>query len=310
VEIRDLRTFLTVVEAGGVTRGAERLHVVQSAASTAIKRLESELGVVLLERSRAGVRPTEAGDSLVGHAQVVLNAARRAERDMAAFRGLERGTVRLGMVHTAVPLVLAPLLRMVRARHPGLLLEVEEGGVAGLEERLRRGHLDLAVFYLPVELDGLDLVRLASVRLSVLAPKTHRLSARRAVTLASLADEEWISFPRSNPGRRWLDDACSAVGFEPRMGAEIETLAQLKAFVEAGAGIALLPRQAAEPELSAGLLHELAVRGRLPPVALALALHQGKPSPAVRAIRSLLSDAFLPGGTPARRDDARVRPTA
>jgi DNA-binding transcriptional LysR family regulator len=301
MEIRDLRTFLTVVEAGGVTRGAERLHVVQSAASTAIKRLESELGVVLLERSRAGVQPTEAGDSLVGHAQVVLNAVRRAERDMAAFRGLERGTVRLGIVHTAVPLVLAPLLRTVRSRHPGLLLEVEEGPVAGLEDRLRRGHLDVAVFYLPVELEGLDLVRLASVRLCVVAPMTHRLAARRGVRLASLADEEWISFPRSNPGRRWLDDACSAAGFEPRMGAEIETLAQLKAFVEAGAGIALLPRQAAEPELSAGLLHVLAVRGRLPQVGRARARHHGQPSPAVIAIRSLLRDVFPPGGRPGAR---------
>jgi DNA-binding transcriptional LysR family regulator len=288
VEIRDLRTFLTVVEAGGVTRGAERLHVVQSAASTAIKRLESELGVVLLERGRAGVRPTEAGESLVGHAQVVLNAVRRAERDMAAFRGLERGTARLGIVHTAMPLVLAPLLRMVRDRHPGLLVEVEEGPVAALEDRLRRGHLDLAVFYMPVGLEGLDLVPLASVKLSVLTPKTHRLSARREVRLASLADEEWISFPRGTPGRSWLDEACSAAGFEPRMGAEIETLAQLKAFVEAGAGIALLPRRAAEPELGAGLLHELAVRGRLLPVTLALAVHPGQPSAAVTAVRSLL----------------------
>lgn len=290
MEIRDLRTLLTVVEAGGVTRGAERLNVVQSAASTAIKRLETELGVVLLDRGRGGVLPTEAGAALLGHAQGLLDAMGRAERDMAAFRGLERGTVRLGLVHTAVPLVLAPLVRAVRARHPGLHLEVGEGAVAGLEDQLHRGRLDLALFYLPVELEGLRLERLAGVRLSVVVPKGHRLFARREVRLAGLANERWISFPPSNPGRSWLDDAGSAAGFEPRMAAEVETLAQLKAFVEAGAGIALIPREAAEPERTAGLLHALAVRGRLPPVELAVAAPPGRQSPAVAAVTSLLRE--------------------
>ena len=124
MEIRDLRTFLTVVEAGGVTRGAERLHVVQSAASTAIKRLESELGVVLLERSRAGVRPTEAGDSLVGHAQVVLNAARRAERDMGSRRSRQGRWSRVRTADGRACTHSAECLRLPTARAAGAAVSV------------------------------------------------------------------------------------------------------------------------------------------------------------------------------------------
>jgi DNA-binding transcriptional LysR family regulator len=290
MEVRDLRTFLAVVDAGAVTRGAERLHVVQSAASTAIKRLEGELGVVLLERSRAGVRPTEAGEALVDHAQVVLNAVGRAERDMAAFRGLERGSVRLGVVHTALPLVLPRLLREAHARHPGLQLEVEEGATEPLATRLRQGHLDLAVFFVPVELEGLNAAEFARFRLSLLVSPTHRLAKRRQVRFVDLADERWISFPRPNPGWQWLEDACTGAGFEPRIAREVETLAQLKAFVEAGEGAALLPRRVAEPERQAGLLAEVAVRGSLPRVVLTHAEQRGRAAPAAVAVRSLLRE--------------------
>src|SRR5437868_5240956 len=111
MELRDLRAFATTVEVGAVTRAAERLHLVQSAVSQAVKRLERELGVVLLERRPDGVRPTEAGALFAEHARLIVNAVAHAKRDMNAFGELARGTVRVGVLYTAVPTILAPLLR-------------------------------------------------------------------------------------------------------------------------------------------------------------------------------------------------------
>jgi Bacterial regulatory helix-turn-helix protein, lysR family len=118
VELRDLRAFATTVEVGAITRAADRLHLVQSAVSQAVKRLERELGVVLLERRPDGARPTEAGALFAEHARLIVNAAAHAKRDMNAFGELARGTVRVGVLYAAVPTILAPLLRAAGAGLP------------------------------------------------------------------------------------------------------------------------------------------------------------------------------------------------
>ncbi len=93
MELRDLRAFSVTVELGGVTRAARRLHLVQSAVSQAIRRLEQELGVALLERRPGGVQPTDAGRALASHAELILNSVARARRDAAEFAGLQTGTL-------------------------------------------------------------------------------------------------------------------------------------------------------------------------------------------------------------------------
>src|SRR3954451_20340886 len=95
MQLGDLRAFATAVELGGVTKAARRLSLVQSAVSQAIARLEREAGLELVERRRDAVRPTEAAAALAVHAHAILRAVARAERGLAAFRGLERGTVHL-----------------------------------------------------------------------------------------------------------------------------------------------------------------------------------------------------------------------
>ena len=105
MEFRDLRTFSSVVTAGGVSRASDRLHLVQSAVSQAVRRLERELSVTLLVRlpGSGGVRPTEAGLALAKHAEVILNAVARARRDMADFEDGLKGSINLGIVPTATP---------------------------------------------------------------------------------------------------------------------------------------------------------------------------------------------------------------
>lgn len=273
-----------------MTRAAERLHVVQSAVSQAVKRLERELDLPLLERRREGVRPTEAGAALAEHAQVIMNGVSRADRDMAAYRNLEQGHVRIGLLHTATPLVLGPLLQRLRTVHPGLRLEFHEGMAAELVELIQLGQLDLLVVLSPVDAGGLRLDPLARPRLTAVLPPRHRLASRRRVRLRELAKETWVSFPRANPGRSWLEDGCRAAGFAPARVVEVETLAHLKTFVTAGEGVALLPAGVAEPEGATGAL---VVLDLLPSSTVVLACATDPHQPqgrSVAAVRCLLED--------------------
>jgi len=254
MELRDLRAFATTVEVGAVTRAAERLHLVQSAVSQAVKRLERELGVVLLERRPDGVRPTEAGALFAEHARLIVNAVAHAKRDMNAFGELARGTVRVGVLYTAVPTILAPLLRAAGRELPGIELEIEEGLATALADRIRLGYLDLGVFFLPVDEHGLELTDLNAIDLTLVVPADHRLAGRRRVVVGDLGGETWVTFPAANPGRAWLESALWQAGVVPGAVVELETLGAVKAFVEAGRGLALLPRGAAAVEEQAGLV--------------------------------------------------------
>lgn len=289
MELRDLRTLNAVIEAGGMTRAAVGLHVVQSAVSQAIKRLEAQVGQPLLERRPGGVVPTAAGVALHDHAELILNYVERAEADMRAFRGLSKGSVRLGMLSTSTPFALGPLLRTLRQHHPGLLLHVEEDLAAVLVDRVRSGHLDMTMAYIPADTKGLIAEPIVNIRLAVVVGREHRLSARRKVRLTELTDEPWITFPDGNPARRWLEDSCFASGFHPQIAVEIQSLNQLVTYVSAGVGIGMIPSQAALVERHEGPLRVLDVSDPLPSVVLGVVHEARRLSPAARAVlRSLI----------------------
>lgn len=292
MELRDLRTLNTVIEAGGMTRAAVRLHVVQSAVSQAIKRLEAQVGQPLLERRPGGVVPTAAGIALRDHAELILNYLARAEADMRAFRGLNKGSVRLGMLSTSTPFLLGPLLRSLRELHPGLLLHVEEDLAAALIDRVKSGNLDMTLAYLPADTEGLTVEPVQTIRLAVVVGRGHRLNNRRKVQLSELADEPWISFTEGNPARRWLEDSCLAAGFHPQVAVAIQSLYQLLIYVSAGVGIAMIPAQTALLERHEGPLRVLNVGDHLPTVVLGFVYEARRLSPAARAVHRSLVDVL------------------
>jgi DNA-binding transcriptional LysR family regulator len=242
MELRDLRAFAAVVELGGMTRATKRLHIVQSAVSQAIKRLEQEFGEQLLERRSDGVRPTPAGVVLANGAQRILDAVDRLEAEMATHRGQPKGVVNVGVMSTIAPVLIAPLVRTMDIRVPDVRLRLKEGVAAELLEGLRLGSLDLMVTIGSVPPEDMLRVDVGRLPLCVVVSAQHRLAGHATVRLEDASEEPWISFPPPNPSRRWLEDNARRAGFRPIVSAEIETLTQLKAFVEAGHGIALLPQ--------------------------------------------------------------------
>lgn len=242
MELRDLRVLVAVVEEGGFTRAAERLHLVQSSVSDAVQRLEREFELRLVDRDRRGVRLTPAGERLLVWAKVLINSASQASEELSAFRSFAGGTLRLGLLSTMVPMVLPSLLAEMHARFPHLEVHTEEGLATTLVDRLVTCDLDLVVLFLPTpDKDGLTFVEVSPVPFSVVVPARHWATRRGSVAMADLAGEHWVTFPPQNPGRLWLEDACIRAGFSPTVSATVETYVQQRAFVEAGYGVAVVP---------------------------------------------------------------------
>jgi DNA-binding transcriptional LysR family regulator len=219
VELRHLRYFLAVAEELNFSRAAERLHMAQPPLSAAIRQLERDLGVDLFARTTREVRLTDAG-------RAFLDGARRtlAEADRAADDAKRAGTGDLGRLRIAYSWstrfeTLPALGRACRASHPGIELLAQEMWNARMGPAFRDGSIDVALSLCPELAAELELAPIRKEHLVALLPERHPLAGEHAITLAALADEEFVLFPREIAPR--LHDAFVAIyrraGFEPRL---------------------------------------------------------------------------------------------
>lgn len=245
VELRQLAYFVAVAEELNFTRAAARLHIVQSAVSAAVKALERELGVPLLDRNSKRVLLTDAGAVLLPRARIALEAAREARDAVAEVRAGLRGTLRIGTMTSLGLIDLPALLGRFHRRHPGVLLQTSTApsGSQGLIEALTEHRLDLAFVSLPGPGPaGVELTELAHSVIDLVVPHGHPLSGRDSVPIGELADLDFIDFPLGYGNRALVDRAFAVAAVPRRVTIEITDSATGADFVRHGLGIALLPR--------------------------------------------------------------------
>ena len=181
-ELRQLRSFVAVAEAGSFTRAAAGLHIAQQSLSQQMRTLELQLGVTLFERSARGTTLTGVGEVLLREARPVLAQADRAvEAVRRAARG-EQGELRVGFLSSVANFVMPPLVRAFRDRHPGIALHTEELAIATLVAGLREGRLDAALSRPPL-VDDLATELVLHEPVAAVLPDGHPLASRETLTL-------------------------------------------------------------------------------------------------------------------------------
>jgi DNA-binding transcriptional LysR family regulator len=217
-ELRLVRYWVAVAEEGNITRAASRLHVSQPALSAAVKQLEAQLGVALLDRSDRVLRLTPAGELLLGEGRMLL---REAERVFDAVRSADRsavGRLRIGMTPTARYGLGPVLLAACAEQAPGVMLYPAEDATGALLRDVRSGRLDLAiVFCAPSSYDGVVIEPLVSEPAVVHLRADHVLASRASVSLEELVGETLLVAESADSGGftgRVLE-LCRARGFEP-----------------------------------------------------------------------------------------------
>jgi DNA-binding transcriptional LysR family regulator len=248
MDLRQLRYLVALAEEGSFTRAAASEHIAQPAVSQQIRRLEDELGLALVERTTRRVALTDAGELLVVRARRIMAELEAAEIELQALRGMKSGHVTIGSMHTMGPIDLSLALALFSERHPDVQLTVREQSSEEMAEMLRVDELDLAFLSVTerVESHGLGLHQLVSEELVVLLPRDHRLSKRRQVRMAELAEESFISFRTGARLRELLVFAAHRAGFEPRVTLESNESQRVRRLVSRGLGVAILPRSDAE----------------------------------------------------------------
>jgi len=285
VELRQLRYFVRIVEAGSLSRASQSLHVAQPALSQQVSRLEQELGVQLLSRSVRGVTPTDAGQAVYQHARRVLQQIDATPQVALAGAGSgPSGRVAVGLPWTVTALLGMPLLRSIRQAYPAIRLDITEESSLALEQQLAQGRLDLAVVFGQGADAGLQLrplvqepLRLAGARGSLPggAPRTLEEVARLPLLVLGRIREE-------------IEQALAPLGIQPRVVAEINAPGLLNEALHAGLGFSILPSCALEGPLRAGLIDVADIVGL--PVRRTLYLGTSRLYPPAPAAAFVLAD--------------------
>ena len=246
MELRHLRYFAAVAEAGNLSRAAQKLFIAQPPLSLQIRQLEEDLGVALFVRHPKGVRLTAAGERLLPEARHLLERAaglRAAAR--AGDGGAEglAGTLTLGYVPPASATVLPELVRRLRSLSPGTALQLREMISDEQQEALVAGHIDAGLARMLPRHARVSAACQIPDPFALALPRGGRRPPAGTLDLRDYAGHDFIGFTRHR-GPAYFDRSihlCSQAGFSPRIRYEASTVHGVLDLVSAGLGVALVP---------------------------------------------------------------------
>jgi len=292
IQLRHLRYFVGIVDAGSLSRAATTLYVAQPALSQQMAELEQQLGVALLHRSARGVRPTPAGDLLYREAQAILRHVEKLPDIVRDREGEIAGAVSLGMSSTVASFLAGPFIEACRSALPRVNLTLVTEDSLTLKSRIDAHGLDLAVVFEQEAMPGQVLMPLFRQRLFLVDRKKLPGHAR-AVPLQRVATLPLVLASRPNALRSVLDRAFASAGLQAQVVAETNLLSSMLAAVHSGAGATVVPRGDFTALLGRGTLAATPIE---PPLYLtAYAVHDAGSAPtrAAEAVRALLASVIM-----------------
>jgi DNA-binding transcriptional LysR family regulator len=224
VELRHLDYFIAVAADLNFSRAAQRIHVVQSALSASVAKLEKELGVALFDRTRRQIALTAAGEVFLEHAREVIHAAQRAQSSVDGYRDQLTGTVTLGTLMSWGAVNLPAALEQFRRLNPLVTVRLRQSltGSAGHLAAIADGQMDLALVSISTPPSTLITLReLTREPMVFVCESSHPLANRKQVQLADLTGEDLIQFPIGWGIRQRLDAAFAAIGTHPVSAYEV-----------------------------------------------------------------------------------------
>ncbi len=299
MNINELRYIVAVAQTRNFRRAAEKCFVSQPALSTAVLKLEEELGVRLFERSRAEVSITTVGLVIVEKAAQVLEEVEQIRQLARQGKNPLAGPLKLGAIHTVGPYLLPDLIAQLHRSAPEMPLVVEENTTAHLEAQLRNGALDVALIALPFSAPGILTQALYTEHFEVVVPKGHRWSGRASVSSPELSEEQVLLLPSVHCFSTQVVETCPELGSKHAVVQQGNSLETIRNMVASGMGITVLPASANSPKYRSTLLDIIPFKAPPPVRRIGMAWRKSFSRPEVlEVIREGVARLKLRGITP------------
>lgn len=261
MNLHNLKIFCAVAQRRSVTAAAADLLLSQPAVSLQVKTLEKELGLPLFERGGAGLRLTQAGETLYRSALAILNAKDEAERGIAELRDGTRGRLILGAGTTGGMYVLPPILRAYKRLWPETEILLHIGTTDQVIEKLLQNVIDMGVVGGPIEDRRLVVEPICSDELVLIAAPSHPIASLAKVTLKDLGGLPFIVPESGSRTRHLVERRLREAGVPLRIAMQVPGTEGVKKSVEAQLGVGIVSRRAIEAELHVGALRAIPIEG-------------------------------------------------
>jgi LysR family transcriptional regulator, hydrogen peroxide-inducible genes activator len=299
--LNELRYIVAVAQERSFGRAAAKCFVSQPALSVAIQKLEVELGAPLFERGKNEVTITPVGERIVEQAQKVLEETARIREIAQAGRNQLVGLLKLGVIYTVGPYLLADLIPALHARAPQMPLDIEENLTENLEAALRTGRIDAAIIALPFQPPGISTDFLYEEPFQVVVPHGHKWAKRKSIAPDELPAEHTILLNVGHCFRDQVLDACPELNRADAQVTRTNSLETVRNMVASGLGVSVLPRDALTPKYHSRLVVPVPFTKPAPSRRVALAYRRSFPRPAaIAAIRDAVASCRAKVGSASR----------
>ena len=254
-----LRLFETVAQERSFSRAGQKLFRSQPAISLAIKRLEADLGVQLIDRSTRTIHLTDAGREVSAYAKRFMSLERKMRLGLSELRNLRAGKLTIG-ANESTALYLLRHVESFRRKHPGIHVELRRSLSSQIPDAVLEGSLELgAISYDPGD-PKLRIHRLYDDRLTFVVSPEHRLANRKQVSIEDLGRETFIAHNVVSPYRARVIETFRRHQVPLNMAIEMPTIETIRRLVQRNLGVAFLPKMCVEQQIRTGALREVGVR--------------------------------------------------
>ncbi|HEY4319169.1 MAG TPA: LysR substrate-binding domain-containing protein [Herbaspirillum sp.] len=252
LDLFDMRLFLSVVEHGSLTQGAQAMNLALASVSERVSGMEATLGVPLLERTRRGVRTTAAGDALLRHARLILRQTEQMRGELRAYATGIKGRIRLLSNTAALAVFLPAQLRRFLVAYPDLSVDILERPSTEIVLAIAEGRADLGLVADTADLTTLRTHLVAQDRLVVVASRAHRIGGQERAAFADIVGEPFVGLSDAALEIH-LGMHASRIGRQMHYRVQLRSVENVGMLVEAGVGIAILSEASAEELRRPGL---------------------------------------------------------
>lgn len=245
-DLTDLSLFRHIVEAGSITHGAARAHLALGAASTRIRNMEDTLGASLLTRGRQGVRPTQAGRTLLQHARTILAQAEILREDLGVYADGLTGQVRVLSNTNALTEFLPDTLSSFLATHRHVSIDLEERLSDEIVDLVAEGVADIGIVAGTVDAGRLTTYPFRSDRFVLVVARDHPLAKQSKIGFADVLDYDFVGLDRASALQRFLASKASRIGRPLRLRVQLRSFDAVCRLVEADVGVGIVPETTAQ----------------------------------------------------------------
>lgn len=256
MDLKVLRYFIEIIDTGGFGKASEKLHLTQPTLSKALRQLEEELDLVLLERGKRGtqVKLTQAGEVVYRHGKELLTGRQRMLAELSAQRSLTAGELKLGLAPLGSAEIFAPIIAKYRQQYPQIDMHLLVRGGVEQTSAIQKGEIELATGIINFD-QGYDGIRIFNDPMVVVLPRENTLASRAILSIIDLKEQPQVMFETEYTLYQLVLTACQRAGFIPQNITRVSQADFGIALVAAGTGVMILPRSIARRYSVSGVVN-------------------------------------------------------